>query len=107
MTHSHCVRYGKKVLRNFPIDISLQLLSHFKEHLKVYLLCKNKGSNARIKRDTQVDKYGTVPIRKHRKSLERGSSIPTGKFSDFFRPIPAGKYRKLTGIYRKKSNKFP
>jgi hypothetical protein len=34
---------------------------------------------------TQVEKYGPVPAGKHRKSLERGSSIPTGKFSDFFR----------------------
>ena len=28
-------------------------------------------------------------------------------FSDDFRPVPAGKYRKLTGIHRKKSRKFP
>jgi hypothetical protein len=28
-------------------------------------------------------------------------------FSDDFRPFPAGKHRKLTGIHRKKSNKFP
>jgi hypothetical protein len=28
-------------------------------------------------------------------------------FSDDFRPFPAGKYRKLTGIHRKKSNKCP
>jgi hypothetical protein len=34
---------------------------------------------------TQVENYGPVPAGKHRKSLERGSSIPTGKFSDFFR----------------------
>ena len=34
---------------------------------------------------TQVEKYGPVPAGKHRKSPERGSSIPTGKFSDFFR----------------------
>jgi hypothetical protein len=27
-------------------------------------------------------------------------------FSDDFRPVPAGKRRKLTGIHRKKSNKF-
>jgi hypothetical protein len=27
-------------------------------------------------------------------------------FSDDFRPVPAGKYRKLTGIHRKKFNKF-
>ena len=33
----------------------------------------------------QVEKYGPVPAGKHRKSPERGSSIPTGKFSDFFR----------------------
>jgi hypothetical protein len=49
----------KKVLGNFSIDISLQLLeqfhqinNHFKEHLKVYLLCKNKGSNSRSKRES-------------------------------------------------------
>ena len=28
-------------------------------------------------------------------------------FSDDFRPVPAGKHGKLTGIHRKKSNKFP
>jgi hypothetical protein len=28
-------------------------------------------------------------------------------FSDDFRPVPAGKHRKSTGIHRKKSNKFP
>jgi hypothetical protein len=28
-------------------------------------------------------------------------------FSDNFRPVPAGKHGKLTGIHRKKSNKFP
>jgi hypothetical protein len=28
-------------------------------------------------------------------------------FFDDFRPVPAGKHRKLTGIHRKKSNKFP
>jgi hypothetical protein len=35
--------------------------------------------------DTQVNKYGPVPAEKHRNSLEHGSSIPAGKFSDFFR----------------------
>jgi hypothetical protein len=33
---------------------------------------------------TQVENYGPIPAGKHRKSLERGSSIPTGNFSDFF-----------------------
>jgi len=28
-------------------------------------------------------------------------------FSDGFRPVPDGKHGKLTGIHRKKSNKFP
>jgi len=28
-------------------------------------------------------------------------------FSDDFRQVPAEKHGKLTGIYRKKSNKFP
>jgi hypothetical protein len=28
------------------------------------------------------------PAGKHRKSLEHGSSIPTGNFSDFFQWIP-------------------
>ncbi len=58
---------------------------------------------------SQVNNYGPVPAGKHRKSLERGSSIPAGKFSDFsddFRPVPAGKHGKLTGIYWKKSEKF-
>jgi len=35
--------------------------------------------------ETQVENDGPVPVGKHRKSLERGSSIPAGKFSDFFR----------------------
>jgi hypothetical protein len=34
---------------------------------------------------SQVEKYEPVSAGKHRKSLERGSSIPTGKLSDFFR----------------------
>jgi hypothetical protein len=34
---------------------------------------------------TQVKKYGSVPAGRHWKSPEHGSSIPTGKFSDFFR----------------------
>jgi hypothetical protein len=33
----------------------------------------------------QVNKYGLVPAGKRRNSLEHGSSIPAGKFSDFFR----------------------
>ncbi len=59
---------------------------------------------------SQVENYGSVPAGKHRKSLERGSSIPIGKFSHFsdgFRSVPTGKHGKLTGIHRKKSNKFP
>jgi hypothetical protein len=36
-------------------------------------------------RSTQVKKYGPVPAGRHWKSPEHGSSIPTGKFSDFFR----------------------
>jgi hypothetical protein len=28
-------------------------------------------------------------------------------FSDDFRPVPAENHRKLTGVHRKKSNKFP
>ncbi len=50
--------YVQKVLHNFVVDISLQLLeqfqqtnSHFKEHVKVYLLYKNDGSSLRNKRD--------------------------------------------------------
>ncbi len=39
---------------------------------------------------SQVENYGLVPAGKHRKSLEHGSSIPTGKFSDFFRWFPTG-----------------
>jgi len=38
-----------------------------------------------VLRDYPGQKYGPIPAGKHRKSLERGSSIPTGKFSDFFR----------------------
>jgi len=34
---------------------------------------------------SQVKNYRPVPAGKHRKSPERGSSIPTGKFSDLFR----------------------
>jgi hypothetical protein len=51
----------------------------------------------------QVKKYGPVQTRKHRKSLEHGSSIPSGNF-------PAGscrKHKKLAGIHRKKSGRFP
>jgi len=33
----------------------------------------------------QVENYGPVSAEKHRKSLERGSSIATANFSDFFR----------------------
>jgi hypothetical protein len=29
------------------------------------------------------------------------------KFSDDFRPIPAGKHRKFAGIYQKKCEQFP
>ncbi|CAF4092708.1 unnamed protein product, partial [Rotaria magnacalcarata] len=36
------------------------------------------------KMGTQVEEYGPVPTGKHRKSTERGSSIPAGKFSNFF-----------------------
>jgi hypothetical protein len=31
---------------------------------------------------SQVENYGPVPAEKHRKSLQRESSIPTGNFSD-------------------------
>jgi hypothetical protein len=40
---------------------------------------------------TQAKKYGPVPAGKHRKSMEHGSSIPTGSFrifSDEFRSFP-------------------
>ena len=37
---------------------------------------------------TQVKEYGTVPAGIYRKSPEHGSSIPAGKFSDFFWCIP-------------------
>ncbi len=40
---------------------------------------------SKIVNDAQVEKYGLVPAGKHWKSLERGSSISTGKCSDFFR----------------------
>ena len=59
----------------------------------------------------QVEKYGPVPAGKHRKSTERGSSIPVGNFSDFFLEssdqflfIPAGNGRKSSG---KKPKQFP
>jgi hypothetical protein len=48
--------------------------------------------------NTQVKKYGPVPVGKHRKSLERGSSIFTGKFSDFFRWFPTSSCRKVQEI---------
>jgi hypothetical protein len=35
--------------------------------------------------NTQVENYGPVSAGKYRKSLEHGSSILTGHFSDFFR----------------------
>jgi hypothetical protein len=36
------------------------------------------------KKYSQVEEYGPAPTGKHRKSRECGSSIPAGKFSDFF-----------------------
>ncbi len=60
-TRSYKIKYVQKVLRNFVVDISLQLLeqfqqtnSHFKEHVKVYLLYKNDGFSLRNKRDINV-----------------------------------------------------
>src|SRR5579871_4144576 len=55
------LRYVQKVRQHFVIDISLQPLkqfqqvkSHFKEHLKLYLWCKNEGDSSRNKRDMHV-----------------------------------------------------
>ena len=60
---------------------------------------------------SKVKEYETVPAEIHRKSLEHGSSIPAGKFPDFFPVIfdqfLAGKHRKVIGMYRKKSRNFP
>jgi len=56
---------------------------------------------------TQVENYGPVPAGKHRKSLEHGSSIPTGKFSDFFRWFPTGSCRKAHEIDWNLSEKNP
>ncbi len=47
---------------------------------------------------TQVENYGPVPAGKHRESLECGSSIPIGNFSDFFRWFPTGSCRKSQEI---------
>ena len=55
------IRYVQKVRQPFVIDISLQPLkqfqqvnSHFKEHLKLYLRCKNQGDSSSNKRDMNV-----------------------------------------------------
>ena len=59
---------------------------------------------------SQIGKYGPVPAGKHRKSTERGSSIPVGNFwtffwsSDQFLFIAAGNGQKSSG---KKSKQFP
>jgi hypothetical protein len=52
-------------------------------------------SNVRV---TQVEKYGLVPAEKHRKSMERRTSIPTGNFSDFFRWFPIGSCQRAQKI---------
>ena len=69
------------------------------------------GSVAKLPIITQVERYGPVPAGKHRKSMERGSSIPVGNFSDFFPEssdqflfIPAGNGRKSSG---KNPKQFP
>ncbi len=46
------------------------------------------------------------PAEKHRKSLEHGSSIPAGIFSDLFRWIPANFLCFLSGTGRKSSQKI-
>jgi len=58
-------------------------------------------NNQSLGLSSQVKKYGPTPARKYRKSLERGSSIPTGNFADFFLQFPAGfcRIRCLSGIF--------
>jgi hypothetical protein len=57
-----------------------------KSHSNLKINNNKSHSNLKINNNTsQVKNYGPVPAGKHQKSLERGSSIPTGKFSDFFR----------------------
>jgi hypothetical protein len=46
------------------------------------------------------------PAGKHRKSLEHGSSIPTGNCPDFFRWIPVNFLRFPAGTGRKSSEKI-
>jgi hypothetical protein len=52
-----------------------------------------KKERTKDKVTNQVENYGPVSAGKHRKSLERGTSIPIRKFSDFSRPVPAGKHK--------------
>jgi len=86
-----------KHAENVFIDKKILYLRRKKEQFVVlckFVLLKLKfGINGNVyfrrrsskTKRTQVKNYGPVPAGKHRKSLERGSSIPTGKFSDFFR----------------------
>jgi hypothetical protein len=53
-----------------------------------------------------MKRYGQIPAEKHRKSLEHGSSIPLGKFSDFFRRHPTNFLFCPTEIDHKASKKF-
>ena len=55
------------------------------------------------RKDAEKSPY---PAGKHRKSLERGSSIPAGNCSDFFRSIPANFLRFPAGTGRKSSEKI-
>jgi hypothetical protein len=55
---------------------------------------------------TQVEKYGPVPPGKLRKSLERGSSIPVGKFTAFSDDFPTGSCWKAQEIDWNPPEKF-
>jgi hypothetical protein len=69
------------------------------------------SGNNRISPESAGKRRGKsfYPAEKHRKSLEDGSSIPTGKFSDFFgdsRPISCCFRQELVVNHRRKSENF-
>ena len=85
----------QKDITFLPIAIIVSVPDDISGHFSIRITIENKftgiihyESNGLLylqTSTTQVEKYGQVPAGKHRKSSERGSSIPTGNFSDFFR----------------------
>ena len=55
---------------------------------------------------SEVKEYGTVPAGIHQKSPEHGSSIPAGKFPDFFRCIRITFVCFLPGTGRKSAERI-